>query len=106
MRFLKPHHVLAEQFERLRGSVVAPEDFVGIDLGEDEGAVEGLAHLALFHRRHGGGAAPVHLVALLLRRRVDHLPAVVLGAQVTALHPHLVPHVVVPEICTFSQKRH
>ena len=40
-----------DEFQRRRSSVVFPVDFIGVDLGEDEGGVERFLHVAPFDGR-------------------------------------------------------
>ena len=69
---------------------------VGVDLGEQKRNVEPEPDFAPSHRLDRRGAAPKRPAGYFLRRGVDGLPAPVTRRQVRSGHPHVVPHVEVP----------
>lgn len=71
IRFDSPVHVLPYQLERLSRSIVPPEHFVGVDLGEEEAVVVRTKDLALFHGSHRRRAAAVRVFAQFLRSGID-----------------------------------
>lgn len=91
--------VFAQQFQRLEGTRVPPEYFVGIDLGIQEIAIVWPQYFTELHGTYRCGSTAVETVARFLWCRIHRLPPAIIAvaqAQVRPIHPHLVPHVIIP----------
>lgn len=89
--------VLPQQLHRLRHAVISPVHLVGVYFRINECRVVRSPYVAVSDGCHASRTALELALAQLLWRGVDHLPAPVQHVQVRSGHPHLVPHVVVPE---------
>lgn len=89
--------VLPQQLHRLWHAIISPVNLVGVHFRINECCVIRSPYVAVSDGRHASWTAFELALAQLLWRGVDHLPAPVQHVQVRSGHPHLVPHVVVPE---------